>query len=318
MPVDPQTQTILKMLNDIGAEKFGSGTPEQARAFSRDNRFAAKADPAKLAQVGSIDDRTIAVPHGKLAVRIYRPAHSGPAPTVVYFHGGGFVIGDLDSHDDHGRLICRDVDAVVVSVDYRLAPEHRFPEPLNDALAATRWAAAHIDLLGGDPDRLAVAGDSAGGNLAAAVAVAARTTGPRLAAQLLVYPKTDMTDNDAYKSRVDYSDGYFLTGAIATWFQDHYLSAADAHDPRASVILAPELSDVAPAVVGVGEYDLLRDEVVAYAQRLAAAHVPVALHVFPGLIHAFYGMGLMSSAAADAISVLNNDFRLFINGGSGV
>jgi len=158
-----------------------------------------------------------------------------------------------------------------------------------------------------------VAGESAGGNLAAAIAIAARTSGPRLAAQLLVYPKTDLTENRDYPSRTDNAEGYYLTGDLAVWFQDHYISKDDIRDPRASVILADDLSGVAPAVIGVGHYDLLRDEVVAYAARLTEAGVEVALHRFDGLIHGFYGMGMMSVAAADAASTLNADFHRLLH-----
>lgn len=311
MPVDPQTQLIIDLLARSGAADLINGTPQEARTFPRP---AARADPSTTVQIGSVDeDQYITGPGGPLAIRIYRPDTAGPTPTVVFFHGGGMVTGDLDSHDDHGRLICRDVDAVVVSVEYRLAPEWPFPSAFDDCMTATRWAAENISTLGGDPDRLAVAGDSAGGNLAAAVAIAARKSGPRLAAQLLVYPKTDLTENGNYRSRTDNAEGYYLTSELADWFQDHYISKDDVRDPRASVILADDLSGVAPAVIGVGQYDLLRDEVEAYAERLTGAGVEVVFHRFDGLIHGFYGMGLMSVAAADAVSTLNADFRRLLH-----
>jgi len=306
MPVDPQTQVIIDLLTSSGAADLTRGTAQDARAFAR---LSTRADPSTKIPIDAVEDQHIPGPGGPLALRIYRLNTAGPTPTIVFFHGGGMVTGDLDSHDDHGRLLCRDVDAVVVAVAYRLAPEHPFPAAFEDCLAATRWAADHISSLGGDPDRLAVAGDSAGGNLAAAVAIAARTEGPRLAAQLLVYPKTDLTDSDAYPSRIDNAEGYYLTGELAEWFQDHYIAADQVRDPRASVILAEDLSSVAPAVIGVGEYDLLRDEVEAYADRLTHAGVNVVLHRFDGLIHGFYGMGLMSSASAAAVSTLNTAFR---------
>ena len=306
MPVDPQTQVIIDLLDRGGAADLIHGTPEQARAFLR---LSAQADPSTQVPVGSVEDRHISGPAAPLPVRVYRPGASGPAPTVVFFHGGGMVTGDLESHDDHCRLICRDVDAVVVSVDYRLAPEHPFPASFDDCLAATRWVAENVGSLGGDPERVAVAGDSAGGNLAAAVAVAASTEGPHLAAQMLVYPKTDLTDNPAYRSRIDNAEGYFLTSALADWFVQHWIDERDVRDPRASVILAEDLSAVAPAVIGVGEYDVLRDETQAYATRLAESGVDVVMHTFAGLIHGFYGMGLMSEAAASAVRALNADFR---------
>ena len=312
MPLDPSTAAVLRALEAAGASAMASGTPESARAYAR----AARRDPALPTPVGGVADARIPGPDGDLDVRIYRPAAAGPCPTVVYFHGGGFVIGDLDSHDDHCRLICRDVDAVVLSVGYRLAPEARFPKPFQDALAATRWAAAHISRLGADATRLAVAGDSAGGNLAAAVATALAGTSIRLAAQLLAYPKTDFTDHP-YPSRRENAEGYYLTAAMERWFTDHYLVPENHDDPRASVLLAAPHQDLAPAVIGVGEYDLLRDEVLAYAARLEAAGVPVTAHRFDGLVHGFFGMTPLSPAAARAVATMNRDFRELLRHGRG-
>ncbi len=266
-------------------------------------------NPATLAEVGSVSDENIPGPAGPLTVRIYRPAGPAPAPTVVFFHGGGFVFGDLDTHDDHARLLCRDVGAVVVSVDYRLAPEHAFPAGFEDCLAATQWAAVSIGRLGGDSARLAVAGDSAGGNLAAAVAQACRDEGLDLAGQLLIYPSTDMRDS-GYASRVDNARGYFLTEEDLRWFHGHYLAdPADAADPRASVLLTTDLRGLAPAIIGVAGYDPLRDEGVAYGEALEAAGVPVLLRRYADLIHGFFGMGALSPAAMTAVSQLTADLR---------
>src|SRR5947209_20089995 len=171
VPVDPQINAILQLLAQSGAPSLAIGTPEQARAAFRFTPVDMR-NPSTLAPVGSVDNQQIEGPGGPIPIRVYRPQTTGATPTVVFFHGGGFVIGDLDTQDDHARLICRDVDAVVVSVDYRLAPEHPFPAGLEDCLAATRWVAEHVGELGGDADRIAVSGDSAGGNLAAAVALA--------------------------------------------------------------------------------------------------------------------------------------------------
>ena len=308
MPVDPQINAILQLLASTGAPSLASGTPEEARAAFRFTTVGMR-DPSTLAEVGSIEDREIDGPGGRIPVRVYRPRSTGTAPTVVFFHGGGFVIGDIETHDDACRLICRDVDAVVVSVDYRLAPEHKFPAGFEDCLAATRWAAAHIDALGGDPTRLAVAGDSAGGNFAAAVALAARGTGIHLAAQLLIYPGVDFTDDDTHRSRIDNAEGYFLTAEDMQWFRGHYISDEHALDPRASVLHAEDVAGVAPAVVGVGEFDPLRDEGEAYAKKLSDAGVEVLLHRFDGMVHGFYGMGTISPAAAAAVQTLNADFR---------
>src|SRR5436305_1872757 len=242
---------------------LASGTPEQARAAFRFTTVDMR-DPANLAAVASVADQQIDGPGGPIPVRIYRPATAGPVPTIVFFHGGGFVIGDIETHDDHGRLLCRDVEAVVVSVDYRLAPEHKFPAGFEDCLAATRWAADNIASLGGDAGRLAVAGDSAGGNLAAAVALAARDHDLSLRAQLLIYPGVDFVDDDSHPSRIENAEGYFLTAEDMTWFREQYIDEKHVRDPRASVVHPEDLTGVAPAVIGVGEFDQLRDECEAY------------------------------------------------------
>ncbi|HMC68154.1 MAG TPA: alpha/beta hydrolase [Mycobacteriales bacterium] len=308
MPVDPQIAAILELMASAGAPSLASGSPEQARAAFRFTTVDMR-DPANLADVASIDNQQIPGPAGSIPVRIYRPAAEGPVPTIVFFHGGGFVIGDLDTHDDHGRLLCRDVNAVVVSVDYRLAPEHKFPAGFEDCFAATQWAADSISSLGGDAARLAVAGDSAGGNLAAAVALAARERGPSIAAQLLIYPGVDFTDDDTHASRIENAEGYFLTADDMVWFREHYIADEHVTDPRASVLHAADLSGVAPAVIGVGEYDPLRDEGEAYAKKLSDAGVEVTLHRFDGMVHGFYGMGVLSAKAADAVQTLNADLR---------
>jgi acetyl esterase len=309
VPVDPQIAAILQLLESSGAPSLSSGTPEQARAQFRFTTVDMR-DPSTLPQVASVDDTTIDGPGGAIPVRVYRPeTASSSVPTIVFFHGGGFVIGDLDTHDDHGRLLCRDVEAVVVSVDYRLAPEHKFPAGFEDCLAATRWAAAHIEELGGDSGLLAVAGDSAGGNLAAAVALASRDEGPDLAAQLLIYPGVDFTDDETHPSRIENAEGYFLTADDMQWFRDHYIAEGHVLDPRASVLHAEDLTGVAPAVIGVAEFDPLRDEGEAYAKKLSDAGVPVVLHRFDGMVHGFYGMGVLSAKAAEAVHQLNADLR---------
>ncbi|MCU1590275.1 MAG: lip [Frankiales bacterium] len=315
MPLDPPVAAVLEMLASSGTPmSMVDGTPEQAREGFRTMTVGLR-DPATLAQVRSVDGATIAGPAGELRIRTYRPDTDGPVPTVLYFHGGGFVIGDLDTQDDHARLICRDVEAVVVSVDYRLAPEHPFPAGFEDCLAATRWAAEHISELGGDADRIAVSGDSAGGNLAAAVALTTtREGGPRLAAQLLLYPGVDFREDDAlHPSRIENGEGLFLTAEDMRWFRSHYLQGeADSSDPRASVLLAPDLTGLPPAVVGTGEYDPLRDEGEAYAKALESAGVKVVLRRYDGLIHGFFGMGTWSPASAAAATDLCEELRTLL------
>jgi acetyl esterase len=308
MPLDPQIAEILQLMQQMGAPSLAAGTPEQARAGMRMMTVDMR-DPATIVPVRSVSNSTIPGPAGDLPIRVFRPEADGAVPTIVFFHGGGFVIGDLDTHDDQTRLLCRDVRAVVVSVDYRLAPEAKFPSGFEDCLAATRYVAEHIDDFGGNADRIAVAGDSAGGNLAAAVAVACRDAGgPALAAQLLLYPAVDFNADGPYPSRTENAEGYFLTAEDSAWFHEHYTGEDfDAADIRASVIKTTDLSGLPPAVVGTAEFDPLRDEGNAYAALLADAGVTVVHHQFPGMIHGFYGMGAVSPGAADAVKTVNAD-----------
>ena len=312
MPLDPVLASVLDLMAASGSPSLASGSPEQARAGFRAMTVGLRA-PGSLAEVGSVEDDTVEALGGPVRVRTYRPATEGPHPTVVFFHGGGFVIGDLETHDDHARLLCRDVDAVVVSVDYRLAPETPFPGGYDDCLAAYRWVVEHAADLGGDVTRLAVAGDSAGGNLSAAVALAARDAGSPLRAQLLLYPSVDLVEGDGHASRVENATGYLLTADDMRWFGDHYLTdVADAEDPRASVLKTPDLSGVAPAVVATAEFDPLRDEGEAYADALEAAGVQVVRRRYDGLIHGFFGLGPISPACAAAVTELCADLKALL------
>jgi acetyl esterase len=297
VPVDPQIAELLGMLEAM--PRMHEGTPEQAReAFAQ--LTVGTRTPDHVVPVGSTEDRAVPGSTGDLRARVYRPEESGPAPTVVLLHGGGWVIGDLDTHDNMARSICRDCRAVVVSVDYRLAPEAPFPAAVEDAVTVTLWARDHVAELGGD-DRLAVAGDSAGGNLAAVVTQHLRDRGgPALAGQLLIYPATDVTGD--YPSRVENGEGYFLDLATMEWFMRHYAPDESAYaDPRLSPLRADDFSGLPPAVVVTAEYDPLRDEGEAYADRLRASGVPVEVRRFDGMIHGFFDMGTMSSAAQKAI-----------------
>lgn len=295
MPVDPSLQPILALLNSPRMPKLGEGTPEEARrnfrAFTVDVR-----DPATLVPVAATEDVSV----GPLPGRIYRPEATGPVPTVVFFHGGGFVLGDLDTHDDQARWICREVGAVVLSVAYRLAPESRWPGPVDDAVAAVRWAFAQLPSLGGDASRVAVAGDSAGGTLAAVVAQVRRDAGdPPLAAQLLLYPATDFAGT--YPSMTENAEGYFLTTSDTTWFSAHYLPPdVRLTDPRLSP-LHGRLSALPPAVVVTAEFDPLRDAGEAYAAALDAAGVRTIAHRFDGLIHGFFAMAPLSPEVEKAV-----------------
>ena len=309
--LDPQIAGLLQLMASSGTPPMSYGTPAQAREGFRMLTVGLR-DPATLAPVRSAED--VELPGGTPA-RIYLPEVDGPAPTVVFFHGGGFVIGDLETHDDHARLLCAEVGAAVLSVDYRLAPEHRWPAGLEDCLAATRWAAEHVDELGGDADRIAVAGDSAGGNLSAAVCMALRDSGPRLAAQLLLYPAVDFVEASEHPSREQNATGYLLTSDDMAWFGENYVpEGADRRDPRLSVLHAPDLSGLPPAVVATAEYDPLRDEGEAYADALEKAGVRVIRHLYPGLIHGFFGLGPLSPAAAAANRELCADLRGLLDG----
>lgn len=310
MPLDPVIASVLDMMAASGAKGMASGTPEQARQAFRAMTVGLR-DPASLAQVGDISQRTVPGPVGEVPVRVYRPLGEGPHPTIAFFHGGGYVIGDLDTHDDHARLLCRDVDAVVVSVDYRLAPEAPFPAGLEDCVAVYRWVVERAADLGGDVTRLAVAGDSAGGNLSAATAVAARDAGLPLAAQLLIYPGVDFVESEDHPSRAENAAGYFLTAEDMAWFGQHYLQGHNPDDPRASVLRA-DLAGVAPAVVGTAEFDPLRDEGEAYAAALGKAGVQVVEHRYPGLIHGFFGLGPVSPACAAAAAELCADLKALL------
>jgi acetyl esterase len=305
---------MLALLEAMGNRSVASGTPEEARAGFRLLTVDLRR-PETIVPVASTEDVAIPGPAGDIPVRVYRPEADGELPTVLFIHGGGFVIGDIDTHDNQCRAVCRDIEAVVVSVGYRLAPEAPFPAAVEDALAATQWTADHVGELGGDPARLALAGDSAGGNLAAVVAQLARDAGgPPIAAQLLIYPGVDFREDGDYPSREENAEGFFLTLEDMVWFRDHYKGSSDPADPRLSPLLADDLSGLPPAIVVTAEYDPLRDEGEAYARALEAAGVPVILHRYDGLIHGFFDLGALSPAAAAAVDETCADLRRLLSG----
>lgn len=295
MPLDPQARGLLDMIAAAGSPPMWAQTPDEARAGYAG--LSAVAGPPT--DVVPSEDRTVPGPAGEIPVRVYRPSADGPLAVVVYFHGGGWVIGDLETHDAICHRLAAAVPAVVVSVDYRLAPEHPFPAAVHDCDAATRWVADHATELGGDPDRLAVAGDSAGGNLAAVVARHARDVGgPSIAFQLLVYPGTDLTGS--MPSHVENGTGYLLDSETMTFFLGSYLAGGDPRDPDASPLFAEDLSGLPPALVVTAEFDPLRDEGEAYAERLREAGVPVTATRYDGMIHGFYGLDNLFDAAVRA------------------
>ena len=299
MPLAPALQDFLDQMAGVDLPALQDRPLDEARTMAV--AFAqATASPAE--PVAHVEDRDLDTTVGPLRARVYTPAGGDtPLPVIAYFHGGGWVIMGIETHDGICRRLANATGAIVVSIEYRLAPEHRYPAALDDCFAATTWLAEHAADLGGDPGRLAVAGDSAGGNLAAAVALRARTNGPRLNAQVLAYPVCDAAqDTTSYR---DNGDGYMLTANDMAWFWDCYLGPdGDPADPFASPLRAATVAGAAPALVLTAEYDPLRDEAEAYARHLDRSGVPVQLHRFDGMLHGFLGMDALVSESNQAMS----------------
>ncbi len=284
MPLDTQVQTILEQMQAPGQPALSDLGVNEARTLTEQMAALVREREA----VAEVRDLTVPGPATEIPVRVYRPT-AGTLPGLVWFHGGGWVIGNLESTDPICRSLAARAGCLVISVDYRLAPEHRFPAAVEDVYAATRWAAEHGPELGLDVDRLAVGGDSAGGNLAAVVALLAREGGPRLAYQLLVYPVTDLRGQ--YRSYEENGEGYLLSTRDMRWFEGHYLgSEGDRDDPRVSPLLAPTHAGLPPALIVTAEYDPLRDQGEAYGEKLRAAGVPAEVRRYEGMIHAFLGL----------------------------
>ena len=296
--LDPATGALLSFLAAAGAPPMWEQTPEEARQGFRTLAVDLR-DDSLLPPVRAVEEIEVPGGAGPRPARVYRPEHDGPLPTVLFLHGGGFVIGDLDTHDLACRTIATESRAVIVSVDYRLAPEHPFPAAVEDTLAAADWMVGRLEELGGS-DRTGVAGDSAGGNLAAVAAQHLRDAGHALTAQLLIYPATDMGAET--ESARENAEGYFLDAATMAWFGDQYAGpgGADLTDPRLSPAHG-DLAGLAPAVVVTAQFDPLRDDGDAYARKLEAAGVPVHHRQFAGLIHGFVDMGRHSPAADEAV-----------------
>ena len=305
MPLDPQTKAYLDQMVELQMPPITALSPEAIRqGIAAQFASVPPGEP-----VASVVNRTIPGPAGEIPVRIYTPEGSGPWPILVYFHGGGWVICSLDSHDGQCRSLANGAGCIVVSIDYRLAPEHKFPAAPEDCYAATCWVAEHAAELGGDPARIAVGGDSAGGNLTAVVTQMARAQGgPRLIFQLLIYPATDFSAQTA--SKKENAEGYFLTLEDMHWFENHYLrDQADRLNPLASPMQAKDLSNLPPALILTAEYDPLRDEGELYGQGLQAAGVPVIIRRYNGLIHGFFGMALIVDEAKRAVKETTQTLR---------
>jgi acetyl esterase len=316
-PLDPVVAAIIPLLP---LRDPATMTPQSARDALRALAAARAAIPPP--PVASATDTQVKGADGPLAARVYRLS-SEKSPTVVFFHGGGWVAGDLETHDRQARLLAIETGAVVVSVDYRRPPETRFPGAFEDGFAAVRDVFERIAEFGGDRARVGVAGDSAGGNLAATVAIACRDAGTKLAAQLLVYPVTDVAGNYAdasenarFPSRTENAEGYFLSRAVMEWFAGHYLGDTKrGADWRVSPLRAKSLAGLAPAVVCTAWFDPLRDEGKAYADALEAAGVPTTYHHGAGLIHGYFGLGDASETAKAEAQRARADFKVLLERG---
>jgi len=298
--LDPEVSALLAMMDAQGAPPLESQDPVEARNSRIEPMKMLGGEPPAL---GHVEDLSVPGPGGNVPVRMYASEPGGLRPVLIYFHGGGFVFGNLDTHDAVCRALAKESGAVVISVDYRLSPEHKFPAAVEDSHAVIVWVAANAERLGVDARRIAVGGDSAGGNLAIVIAMRCRDAGgPALAAQVLLYPLTDFSSFETGSHR-ELGEGYFLTRGAMDWFRGHYLAAADlARHPEVSPLLAPDLSGLPPALVITAEFDPLRDEGEAYAERLRQAGVPVTMARYPGMIHGFVSMRGVLAGGRRAIS----------------
>jgi len=305
MAVHPQVQALLERMSQAPMPELDSLTPEALRSMMDQPMAQGEPEP-----VAGVEERTIPGPAGELPVRIYRPEGPGPHRLLVFFHGGGWVVGTLDTHDGLARALCNAASAVVVSVAYRLAPEHPFPAAPEDCYAATRWAAEHAGEWHARADSLAVAGDSAGAALAAVVCqMSADRQGPELACQLLLYPVADHDfDTPSYR---DNGEGYFLTRSMMEWFWSQYLGgdASLAEAAYCAPLRRHSLAGLPPAMVVTAEYDPLRDEGDRYAQALAAAGVAVEHRCREGMIHGFASFLDLVDAARETVAELAEFYR---------
>jgi acetyl esterase len=312
VPLDPQVDAFLQQVAAEGGPPLTALTPDEARLGPyRTLALGGEADP-----IGPVREHAVAVDGATITVRTYTPPTPGPHPIVVFFHGGGWVICDLDTHDTLCRMLCAGADAVVASVGYRLAPEHRFPTAPHDAFAGLQWVVTHARELGGDPARVALCGDSAGGNLSAVVSQMARDRGgPALAFTALIYPATDMTaDDDAMRTN---ATGYFLETADMEWFMGHYLDETQRADPLASPARATSHAGLPPCFITTCEYDPLRDQGERYGALLAAAGVPVEVKRYDGMVHAVAVLGGVIDGGRRMVDDVADRLRLALHG-SGV
>jgi acetyl esterase len=295
--LDPDASAVFKAFQEAGRPPYETLTPKEARDFYLAGRVVTNPEPPELKSVAAL---SIPSPAGPIPARVYTPlklrSADGFAPCLVFFHGGGWVIGNLDSHDVACRKLADEGELIVISVDYRLAPEHKFPAAVDDAIDATKWIAGNAKTLGIDASRLMVGGDSAGGNLAAVVSLSARDgNGPAIAGQVLIYPATDFAMTHA--SHREPETSILLTHTVIRWFRDHYLGSNDGSHWRASPARAATLAGLPAAYVLTAGADPLRDEGEEYARRLREAGVPVTYRHFPGQFHGFFTMGKLLQQA---------------------
>jgi acetyl esterase len=309
VPLDPQIQAMRDKREQDNAPPLYAMSLADARAADLASIRDSGGEPEPVHEVVNL---TIPGPGGELPLRVYRPAAGGPLPVLAYFFGGGWVLGTIDTADGVARSLANSSGALVAVVGYRLAPEHPFPAAVDDCYAAVRWVAGHAAQIGADPARLAVGGDSAGGNLAAAVALRARDAGgPALAGQLLVYPNTDQLADD--ESMRDCDDPFLFNRHSVAWYRQHYLAdPRDASSPLASPLRAGSLAGLPPALVITAEYDPLRDQGEAYARRLADDGVPVELSRYPGMAHGFFTMIAAADASRAAITQAASRLRAWL------
>jgi acetyl esterase len=306
----PDIQMLLELGKRAGETSLVEGrTVEQARAENRAEVPVVCGPPRPMARV---DELTIPGPGGEMPARLYVAlgAPPPPQPLLVYYHGGGWVIGDLDTHDSACRFLAEHSGCRVLSVDYRLAPEHPFPQPVEDAAAAFAWAHEHANELGVDPGRMAVGGDSAGGNLSTAVCLQNRDAGkPQPAMQLLLYPVTDVVGGQ--QSRDTFAEGFLLTREDMEWFENHYIpDGIDDDEPRASMMRAADVSSLPPAYVATCGFDPLRDEGEIYAARMREAGVQVVLQRHPSQIHGFANLTAICPSARTAMLEVAGALRM--------
>lgn len=311
MPLDPQIKPIIDQAASAGAPPLSSLTPTQARAAFRALFKNFGGTPAPIAKS---EDRAIPGPAGEIGLRIYTPQGKGPFPALMFFHGGGWVVGDLDTHDPLCRALTNEARCITVAVDYRRAPEHKFPAAAEDCYAASQWVARNGAAIGATHAQLAVCGDSAGGNLSAAVCLMARARKDlQVGYQLLMYPALDAALQT--KSMTEYAQGYLLTRDDMVWFWGHYLRGGeDRSNPYACPSAARDLSGLPPAMIITAEFDPLRDEGEAYAKRLEEAYVPMVLKRYEGMTHGFMSMASIVDKGREAIGAAASHLKAAFGG----